>query len=76
MTARSFGYHRGMKRLLLFVVCVACRAPAGSSDAAAPAESACTKIGATCTFAPGKLGMCVEAEPATSPATLVCQSQH
>jgi len=33
----------------------------------------CTKVGDACTFAPGKLGLCVENAAGT---TVICQSQH
>ncbi|MDP9149283.1 MAG: hypothetical protein M3O36_04985 [Myxococcota bacterium] len=35
--------------------------------------STCAKAGDSCTFAPGKLGLCVVAVDGTS---LLCQSQH
>ncbi len=63
-----------MKRLL-FVLVIACHAPpAVERDAGASAE--CTKLGATCTFAPGKLGTCVEVEHTSGASSFVCQSQH
>jgi hypothetical protein len=34
----------------------------------------CAKAGDTCTFSPGKLGVCVQ--PVESSASLVCQSLH
>lgn len=58
-------------------VIVACHAPPPlQRDASAEPSSACTKLGATCTFSPGKLGTCVEVEQTSGAATFVCQSQH
>jgi hypothetical protein len=34
----------------------------------------CSKVGDSCTFAPGKLGLCIE--PADGSGKLICQSQH
>jgi len=34
----------------------------------------CAKVGDSCTFAPGKLGLCIE--PADGSGKLICQSQH
>ena len=34
----------------------------------------CSKVGDSCTFAAGKLGLCVE--PADGGSALICQSQH
>jgi hypothetical protein len=71
-----------MKRLLLVALVTSCHAPPATSDggsaapAAPAASSACAAIGQSCMFAPGKLGTCVEVEPTSGPATLVCQSQH
>jgi hypothetical protein len=46
------------------------------SDKATVAEpsAACAKIGDTCTFSPGKLGLCVASTDDS--ARLICQSQH
>jgi hypothetical protein len=44
----------------------------GATVAEPPAN--CTKLGDTCTFSPGKLGLCVEST--NDSAKLVCQSQH
>lgn len=46
------------------------------ADKATVAEppKACAKAGDTCTFSPGKLGLCVE--PSNGGPTLICQSQH
>ncbi len=59
----------------LALALVACHAPPSAQRDAA-AEAACTKLGAPCTFAPGKLGTCVEVEQPSGPSTFVCQSQH
>lgn len=49
------------------------RAPPSST---AP-TAACTKFGATCEVAPGKLGTCVQQDDCGRPGgCLVCQSQH
>ena len=56
-----------------------CQSPSRAErDAAAPsaAPSACEKLGAPCTFAPGKLGTCVEVERPEGASAFVCQSQH
>ena len=42
------------------------------SKSGAP-PTTCTKIGDSCTFAPGKLGLCVEPANCGAP---ICQSQH
>ncbi len=62
----------------LAIAVLACQAPAQNhADAAAgDPPTACTKLGAPCTFAPGKLGSCVEVEHIDGPAAFVCQSQH
>ncbi|HSQ62616.1 MAG TPA: hypothetical protein VLM85_05360 [Polyangiaceae bacterium] len=70
-----------MRTLFIVLVSAAlgCRSPArADKDAAAPsgAPSACEKLGAPCTFAPGKLGTCVEVERPEGPSAFVCQSQH
>jgi hypothetical protein len=49
----------------------------GENKAApAPTTTACTKVGATCEFSPGKLGSCVERDGCATPPCFVCQSQH
>ena len=47
---------------------------ATKGDGAPPAT--CTRAGDRCTFAPGKLGLCVEASVESPTPKLVCQSQH
>jgi len=65
-----------VKRAVLAILLFACHAPPSAEHDAGPAEvsSACSKFGAPCMFAPGKLGTCVEAEKPAG--TFVCQSQH
>lgn len=38
-----------------------------------PPKATCQKVGDSCEFAPGKLGLCVEP---VNGGTLLCQSQH
>ncbi len=56
---------------IFFLVLTSCRGVATTADA-----GACARVGDSCTFAPGKLGLCVELEREAGPPTLVCQSQH
>jgi len=70
-----------MKSVLLVMLLVACKQPPTGGDAAATTTTgtppaACTQLGAPCTFAPGKLGTCVEIEKTTGESSFVCQSQH
>jgi hypothetical protein len=68
-----------MKRMLLVIVLVACKQPPSTGDAAATTSdppTTCTKLGATCTIAPGKLGSCVEVEQVSGASAFTCQSQH
>jgi hypothetical protein len=62
----------------VLAITVACQAPAQNHVDAASGEppATCTKLGASCTFSPGKLGSCVEVERIEGPAAFVCQSQH
>jgi len=61
--------------IVLATAALGCQSPArADKDAAAP--SACEKLGSPCTFAPGKLGTCVEVERPEGPSAFVCQSQH
>lgn len=61
--------------LLLAVVLLLLGCPPRSED---KASASCTRIGDTCTYAPGKLGTCVAKDGCTAEgaACLVCQSQH
>lgn len=68
-------------RIVLLVSIVACKQPPAASDGAAPATTGdppttCTKLGAPCTVAPGKLGTCVEIEKTSGESAFTCQSQH
>jgi hypothetical protein len=67
-----------MKRALFFVLVVACKQAPNVTDAATSSDppTTCTKLGVPCTFAPGKLGMCVEVEQTSGASAFVCQSQH
>jgi hypothetical protein len=67
-----------MKCALFALVLASCnRAPAAAFDSGAgDPPSVCTKLGAPCTFAPGKLGSCVEVEQTSGASAFVCQSQH
>ncbi len=51
-----------------------------NANKAAPASSvggACSKIGQSCEFAPGKLGTCVQRDDCPAGGScFVCQSQH
>lgn len=38
--------------------------------------AACTKVGQSCEFSPGKLGTCVQLDECASPPCYRCQSQH
>ncbi len=72
--------HKGRWRLLAAVfvtpstlmTLLACT-PSASTKTGDP-PSACTKAGDTCTFSPGKLGVCTQSSDGT--AALVCQSLH
>lgn len=55
---------------LLLLACS--RGPGKPTDAPV---TVCTKVGQSCEFAPGKLGLCIELEKNGKPA-LACQSQH
>jgi hypothetical protein len=57
---------------ILLLLCVCALACPPTKSEAPPAT--CTHVGDTCTFAPGKLGMCIE--PADGNDGLICQSQH
>lgn len=75
-----------MKRLLFVVMLVACKQTPSTTDAATTSDppTTCTKLGAPCTVAPGKLGTCVEVEQsfsvsggdAAGASAFTCQSQH
>ena len=67
-----------MKPCALFMlVLAACKQAPSIADAASTDPPAtCTKLGAPCTVAPGKLGTCVEIEKTTGESMFTCQSQH
>ena len=66
-----------MKRAVLFLVVVACkRAPSIADASSSEPPATCTKLGAPCTVAPGKLGTCVEIEKTSGESAFTCQSQH
>jgi hypothetical protein len=48
------------------------------SDKAKSVEppATCSKAGDSCTFSPGKLGLCIESTGGNGSGSLVCQSQH
>ncbi len=62
-----------MRWLALALVLAGC--PEKGSPAKADA-AACTKVGQSCEYAPGKLGSCVQQDDCATPPCLVCQSQH
>lgn len=64
-----------MNRALPFVIAasvVLVGCPETKKSAEPPAT--CAKVGDACTYAPGKLGLCIE--PADGSGKLICQSQH
>jgi hypothetical protein len=63
-----------MRPLLLVMMLVGCQGVKVEKDAGSPH---CTKVGDSCEFAPGKLGLCVDTNTSgQGPAKLICQSQH
>ncbi len=51
--------------------------PEGKREPAKTDTAACSKVGQTCEFSPGKLGTCVQKDECPSGQTcMVCQSQH
>jgi len=58
---------------LLIVGCPTEKASKPAADA-----GPCSRVGQTCEFSPGKLGICVQRETCadSKPECLVCQSQH
>lgn len=66
---------RAMTRLqwLALLLLVGCsRGPSKPTEAPV---TVCTKVGQSCEFAPGKLGLCIELEK-NGKLALACQSQH
>jgi len=49
----------------------------GNSSKSTEPVTVCTSVGQACTFAPGKLGLCVErTAPCEGAGCFICQSQH
>lgn len=67
-----------MRTLLVLVAITLTGCPPASdkSSGASSKAMACTKVGDTCEFSPGKLGSCVHKDDCTVEPCLVCQSQH
>ena len=68
-----------MRGLLLSATLVLCGCPPSSGNGSKSSEpvTTCTRVGESCLFAPGKLGLCVErTAPCEGTACIVCQSQH
>ncbi len=61
--------------LALSLLLVACP-PAAKKSSVDASTGACTSVGQTCDFAPGKLGSCVKRDDCTAEPCMVCQSQH
>jgi hypothetical protein len=59
---------------VVFVAFVAAGAGCARSSVQRDPPASCSKLGDSCTYAPGKLGVCVE--PVDGKRGLVCQSQH
>jgi hypothetical protein len=65
-----------MMRWLLMFALVGCRGNAVTVTRDA-APSQCAKVGDSCEYAPGKLGVCIDVQMAAGGTPkLVCQSQH
>jgi hypothetical protein len=63
-----------MRVLLLVVALAGCQGVKVEKDAGSPN---CAKVGDSCMYEPGKLGLCVDANVSgQGPAKLICQSQH
>jgi hypothetical protein len=68
-----------MRPFLLSVALALCGCPPSSGSGSKVEEpvTSCTRVGQSCLFEPGKLGLCIERTGACSGAgCLVCQSQH
>ncbi len=61
-----------MRLVLSIVLAVGLLAACPASKEGAP-PATCAKVGDACTFAPGKLGLCIEPAGGGTP---ICQSQH
>jgi hypothetical protein len=64
----------GLSGGAFLVLMSACPAQQNAPHPTADAQ-ACTRVGQSCEFSPGKLGSCVERDDCTQNC-LVCQSQH
>lgn len=63
-----------MRLLFLVVVLAGCQGVKVENDAASPT---CAKVGDSCMFEPGKLGLCVDGNvTGQGPPKPICQSQH
>ena len=61
---------------LMLALC-ACPPDGGTGMKSAEPVTTCTKVGQSCIFAPGKLGLCVErTPPCEGDGCIICQSQH
>jgi hypothetical protein len=65
---------RAVRRWRLVVALLALPGCMSGNATVADPPAACAKLGDSCTFAPGKLGLCVEST--NDPSVLICQSQH
>ncbi len=65
---------RAATRILCAAVIALALFGCAKSSAQRDPPASCTKLGDTCTYAPGKLGLCVE--PVDGRRGLLCQSQH
>jgi hypothetical protein len=75
----------GVKSCLGFAAALLLTACTGGSPSGGPAPvGSCSKLNASCLYAPGKLGLCVADErprecgagPCTGDPPLTCMSQH
>ncbi|MGZ3424323.1 MAG: hypothetical protein ACXWUG_25085 [Polyangiales bacterium] len=63
-----------MNRVLLLLLLVGCQGVKVEKDAG---SSTCAKVGDSCMFEPGKLGLCVDGNVSgQGPPKPICQSQH
>jgi hypothetical protein len=69
---------RAFAALSSFAILITGCPPADKREPAPSKPEACTKIGQSCEFSPGKLGTCVTKDGCTEaqPSCFVCQSQH
>jgi hypothetical protein len=69
-------------RVLLFALgaglyLCACPPQTGSGLKDTEPVTTCSRVGQSCIFAPGKLGLCIERTgPCEGESCLICQSQH